>query len=184
MHKIALFILICGLVSAGWSPQPSRLIDWSATRKLTWNDFLGRPDHSNNNAALTSSNINFSFGYGSAGFRYSISCRFDKRKSWVRLRTDYVLAHEQGHFDIAEIYARKLNKALKEYRYREATVSRDLNILYDRLVKEHHEMQARYDRETNHSRNKTQQALWLKKIASQLKQLQPYADYPRSSNEN
>jgi len=155
----------------------ANLIPWKADRKLTWDDFKAKPLQGTENAALTSSNINFSFRYGTKGFTYSISCNFDKSRSWVRLKTDYILAHEQAHFDIAEIHARKLNKALGEYKYNEKTVSEDVNKIYDRLMQEHHQMQVQYDRETNHSIIHEKQKEWLKKVSTTLNSLSAYANY-------
>jgi len=157
--------------------QPNHMIDWKPDRKLTWKDFEAKPLVQTDNAALTSSNINFKFGYGSAGFHYSITCRFDKSRSWVKIKTDHILAHEQGHFDIAEIHARKLKKALSEYKYNEATVSADINKIYEGLMKQHHEMQSLYDQQTDHSRNNEKQEEWLKKIADALNGSMMYADY-------
>jgi hypothetical protein len=157
--------------------QPSHMIDWKPDRKLTWKDFEAKPLTQTDNAALTSSNINFQFGYGASGFRYSITCRFDKSRSWVKIKTDHILAHEQGHFDIAEIHARKLKKALSEYKYNEATVSADINKIYQGLMQQHHEMQSLYDQQTDHSRNNEKQAEWLKKIDDALGSSVQYADY-------
>ena len=157
--------------------QPSNMIDWKADRKLTWKDFEAKPLAQTDNAALTSSNINFQFGYGPNGFRYSITCRFDKSRSWVKIKTDHILAHEQGHFDIAEIHARKLKKALSEYKYNESTVKVEINKIYQELMKQHHEMQSLYDNQTDHSRNNEKQAEWEKKIADALSSSVAYADY-------
>ena len=74
-------------------------------------------DSNSPNAALTGTNIKFDFSYSSeTGFKYHITCQFDKNSSWGRVKTDYILSHEQGHFDIAEIYTRKLCKAFREYK--------------------------------------------------------------------
>jgi len=173
MARSFLFLLLF----VPFTRQPGHLIDWNATRKLTWSDFLGNPDNNNENAALTCSNINFKYGYGTAGFNFTISCRFDKRQSWGRIKNDYVLAHEQGHFDLAEIYARKLNKALKEYHYNERTVSKDVSKIYQDLMDEHHKVQNDYDVETDHSLNKDKQQTWFKKIVDDLRKYDGYADY-------
>ena len=66
-------------------------------------------------AALSSTSIKIDWGYHSAVLKYHIRCRFDKFASWARVRNDSILIHEQGHFDIAEIYARRLNGALRKY---------------------------------------------------------------------
>jgi hypothetical protein len=174
MVKILLLSLLFYPAAGG---SQSHLIEWKADRKLSWADFQGAPVSGTDNAALTSSNINFNFGYGSNGFRYSISCRFDKSRSWVRVKNDHILAHEQAHFDIAELHARKLKKALSSYKYREATVNNDLNRIYDTVMKEHHQMQTQYDQETDHSRKFDKQAEWLTKVAGELKAHDAYANY-------
>jgi uncharacterized protein DUF922 len=157
--------------------QTNNLIPWNASRKLTWSDFKGTPDPHSSNAALTSSNINIEFGYDDKGFQYAIKCNFDKNRSWVRIRNNDVLVHEQGHFDIAEIYARKLNKLMKAYRFNAKTASTDVNGLYENAMKQHRQIQIQYDNDTDYSRNKQKQEEWLKKIADDLEGLETFANY-------
>ncbi len=159
-------------------PQESS-IDWSPTRKLTWDDFRGTPPKNSANAALTHSGLSFDIGFGSNGFSYFISCRFDKTRSWGRVKTDPILQHEQAHFDITEIHARKLYRAFKNYRYDEKTVEKEINTIYEAIIQEHHAMQVQYDSETEHSLNGKAQAAWLKKISGELKNLDAFAKYPR-----
>jgi hypothetical protein len=175
MSKAVLSLLLL-LVSA---VQTNDIIPWSAGRKLTWNDFKGNPDPNSPNAALTSSNINIQIGYDESGFQYSIKCSFDKNRSWVRIRSNEVLAHEQGHFDIAEIYARKLNKAMAAYHFNASTASSDVNKLYEGIMKEHRQTQTQYDQETDYSRNKPRQQVWLVKIIEDLNSLKDYANYQK-----
>jgi lipopolysaccharide export LptBFGC system permease protein LptF len=173
MSKAALSLLfVCITVI-----QANNLIPWSASRKLTWSDFKGNPDPHSPNAALTSSNINIEYGYDEKGFQYSISCNFDKNRSWVRIKNNDVLAHEQGHFDIAEINARKLNKLMKAYHFNAKTASNDLSRLYEDAMKQHRLEQTQYDQETDFSRNKPRQEEWLAKIEQQLKETAPFANY-------
>jgi len=152
----------------------SNLIDWSGSRRLSWADFRANPDASSPNAALTNTSINIEFGYSKTGLTYSIKCRFDKTKSWVKVKNNLVLGHEQGHFDIAEIHARKLNRELKAYKFNSKTVSEDVNAIYDRVMKQHHEAQKEYDQETDFSRKKDKQEEWLGKIEKELDLLEPY----------
>ena len=160
-----------------FSNSQSNLIEWSADRRLTWSDFKAQPDKASTNAALTSSSINIEFGYTGTSLKYNIKCRFDQKLSWGRIKNDYILAHEQGHFDIAEIHARKLNKMLKAYKFNNRTVGNDVNKIYDTVMKEHHALQSQYDQETNYSRNPAQQDAWLNKIDSTLKILQEFRNY-------
>jgi Bacterial protein of unknown function (DUF922) len=168
---------IITLLLAATTLFQNSLIPWKASRKLNWEDFKANPDPGSSNAALTSSSINIEFGYDNKGLQYSIRCGFDKTRSWVRIRNDDVLGHEQGHFDLAELYARKLNKVIKEYRFNAKTVGEDVNKLYENMMQKHHEMQRVYDEETDYSRNKVKQEEWKKKIYEDLKDLEAYADY-------
>jgi hypothetical protein len=178
-HAMQLFSLFLSLVLTSAFGRPAdSLIDWASTRKLTWDDFKAPIDPLSPNAALTGTHIRFDFGYSSAsGFTYHISCQFDQQSSWGRVKTDYILSHEQGHFDIAEIYARKLCKAFREYHPDVAKANKQVNKIYDGVMRELNEEQKQYDAETNFSIDKPEQEKWLKKIRQELDSLQTYADY-------
>jgi hypothetical protein len=167
------------LVAVITGKEQANLVEWNATRRLTWEDFKAAPDPASSNAALTSSSINVEFGYDDQELQFTIKCRFDKNKSWVRVRNAEILAHEQGHFDMAELHARKLNKALKGYKFNSKTVSEDVNRIYDSVMTLHHAAQSEYDKETDFSRNKEKQATWQKKIADEIQQLKAFANYSK-----
>jgi predicted secreted Zn-dependent protease len=158
-------------------PKEDNIIEWSASRKLTWADFKGSPDPSSTNAALTNSSITVGFEYTNKGLTHSIKCKFNKLLSWGRIRNEYILNHEQGHFDIAEAHARLLHKNLNEYVFNSKTVSDDINRIYAETMKEHVSMQKQYDLLSNHSLDTVQQILWDKKIDSMLNGLQEYSQY-------
>jgi predicted secreted Zn-dependent protease len=167
------------LVSVITGKEQANLVEWNATRKLTWEDFKAAPDPASTNAALTSSSINVEFGYDDQELQFTIKCRFDKNKSWVRVRNNEILAHEQGHFDMAELHARRLNKALNGYKFNSKTVSEDVNRIYDSVMTLHHAAQSEYDKETDFSRNKEKQAIWQKKITDDIQQLKAFANYSK-----
>lgn len=169
-------ILICLLSWQSVQQQPPS-IKWSETRKLDWSDFKAKPDPASANAAMTNSIINIEFNFDDNSLDYTISCRFDKNRSWVKVRTVPVLQHEQGHFDIAEIYARKLAKEMSGYKFNPATVKDDVNNIYDRIMKVYQQEQQQYDQQTDFSRNREKQAEWLTRIAADLKSLQAFAGY-------
>ncbi len=158
-------------------PAQKDLIEWESKRRLNWSDFKGTVPVNAANAALTNTAINVEFGFSKNGMTYSIRCRFDKNKSWVRIKNDLVLGHEQGHFDIAELHARKLNKALREYKYNNRTVNTDVNRIYENVMKDHHAYQSEYDQQTDFSRKVEKQREWLGKIAAELEVLEAYSSY-------
>src|SRR5258708_674655 len=87
-------------------------IDWQSSRQLTWNDYKGRPDPNAEAAASTTTYLGIEYKMEDKSFSWKIQCRFSLTKSWGRTKTDLILKHEQGHFDIAEIFARKLHKRM------------------------------------------------------------------------
>jgi len=157
------------------------LLDWSASRRLTWNDYKANPDPGSDAAASTTSYLAIEYNISNSSFSYKIQSRFSKTRSWGLHKTKYILSHEQGHFDIAEIFARKLNKQMSEYRFNKKTYQQDLNEIYQEILDEKEKMQNDYDKETNHSINKEKQAEWLKKIAKMLEEYDEYSDYYSSN---
>jgi predicted secreted Zn-dependent protease len=89
------------------------------------------------------------------------------------------LSHEQGHFDIAEIFARKLNKHMSEYIFNKDSFKEDLKNIYLNVTVEKEQMQNDYDRETDHSIIKSKQEEWLKKIDTMLVELKNFSNYQR-----
>jgi predicted secreted Zn-dependent protease len=88
------------------------------------------------------------------------------------------LAHEQAHFDISEIFARRLHQEMKKYRPNYSTLKKDVSAIYDKIIKEEKVFQEMYDDETSHSRKKGRQQEWLEKIEQLLEETDAYADYP------
>jgi predicted secreted Zn-dependent protease len=78
------------------------------------------------------------------------------------------LLHEQGHFDITELYARKLDEAIREYNFNPKKFKTDLDQIYKDIMDEKEDRQNRYDLETDFSRNQEKQAEWIKKIQKEL----------------
>ena len=52
---------------------------------------------------------------------FSIKTYFDPNESWILLKNDYVLQHEQIHFDLTELYARKMRKSVESLRQKNVT---------------------------------------------------------------
>lgn len=171
-----LFIFIIPIVALAQSSE-EELLDWSSSRRLTWNDYKASPDPDSDAAASTTSYLAIEYKITSNSFGYKIQSRFSKTRSWGLHKTAYILGHEQGHFDIAEVFARKLNKKMSEYRFDKKTYQKDLNKIYHDILDEKEKIQNDYDKETNHSIKKGQQEEWLKKIAKMLEEYEEYAGY-------
>lgn len=158
--------------------EDETMMAWKSDRKLTWEDFKSVPVRTTEAVALTSTSLGISYRVKNNQFLYDISCAFSKQHSWGLLRTPYILAHEQAHFDITEIYARKLHNELQLYRFNAKTFKKDINDIYYRVVKEKEAFQEQYDSETDHSRKKARQEEWLVRIEALLDDTAPYMNYP------
>ena len=156
------------------SAQEYETIAWTEKR-LTWKDFKGQPSLSSRVAATTASGISYEFS--TTGIKdaftidFVITTHFYPKKSWYKsvLCDDFVLSHEQLHFDISELFARKLRKELSEDIFTHENVKAKVKAIYNKNNQALNEYQNRYDEATNFSRNLQQQVLWNKKIAEALK---------------
>ena len=152
-------------------------IKWNENRKLTWDDFKAAPQQMGSTVAMTTTHLGFSYSIANGKVTYQIDCQFEKKKSWGLVKNDWILKHEQGHFDIAEIFARKLNKAVGEYQFNKNSFQKDLNAIYKSIIDEKEKFQQQYDDETDHSRIKAKQEEWIKKIIVELDNIKAWAKY-------
>jgi hypothetical protein len=159
------------------SPKEEDYVKWQENRKLTWDDFKATPLQMGNTAAMTTTHLGFSYNVANGKVTYKIDCRFEKNRSWGLVKNDWILKHEQGHFDIAEIFARKLNRAINEYQFNKASFQKDLDVIYKAVVLEKENYQQLYDDETDYSRKKNKQEEWFAKIDAELKQNLSWAGY-------
>ncbi len=179
MHRRILLVLSCScfLLIARAQSSNDGFIDWSENRPLAWADYQGTPDASSSSAASTSTLVQVQYGFKNQTVDFHIRCCFSPTRSWGLHKDDYILSHEQGHFDISELFARKLCSKLRDYSFNPSTYQKDLDRIYNSVMKERQEMQDQYDRETNHSIDRTAQAAWKKKIAGLLRDFSAYANY-------
>jgi hypothetical protein len=146
--------------------------------------------------ASTTASLSWSFQYEiqwsptSCLFRIThidSAARFHPESSWVRPghQTTDVLQHEQGHFDIAEIYkvafegqTQDLVNTSRECRGRserqanqnaERELSRLIGSIYDDVWQQFQTQQNAYDTETRHGIDADAQARWTRKIADSLR---------------
>jgi len=157
--------------------QEEQFIEWSSSKKLTWEDYLASPSSASDAAAITSTALGIEYHLRNNILAYKITCRFSKTRSWGKYKTNYILQHEQGHFDITEIFARRLAKEIKQYKFDSRKYQEDLSKIYKKVMDAKEEYQNIYDAETDYSRNKEKQDEWLKKIEDELEYLREYSNY-------
>lgn len=155
--------------------QSCKSILWSADKKLVWEDFKGNPDYKKTYTAITQYNIySDSTEFKNDTLVFAIRNLFNPNESWVKQLSEELLTHEQLHFDIAEVYARKLRKLIKTHVFYRNTMNWDFREFHDKVLAECAMRQKQYDEETGHSVNSKRQKEWEAQIA---KELEEYRDY-------
>jgi hypothetical protein len=178
MKPILLTTLSLLFVSANGFAQKKceHCIEWDENRKLTWSDFRGKPNKISRNEALTDSGMSIGLECNEQTSEVTIECFFDPKKSWSKNeKSDYLLAHEQLHFDITELFVRKLRKQIDKLGDDCQKLNNYIEEYYNKNYKAFVAYQHAYDSESRHSLNKEKQAYWEKKVARELEQLKPYA---------
>src|SRR3954468_18850480 len=93
-------------VVSSWTNVPkerkadNEYIPWITDYRLTWDDFLCEPKRNTDAVASTSTALGIAYQIKGGKLSYQVTCKFSKQKSWGLVKTPYILAHEQGHFDI------------------------------------------------------------------------------------
>ena len=162
------------------SSDNEETLSWHENLKLTWNDFRGNNNTNSDAVAVTASGITFSYTVRKAnsrivGFKARVEAHFYPEKSWVtkELADDYVLTHEQLHFDITELHVRKLRKQISEVKVSQ-NLDRILNTLHQNMNKALADMQNEYDIETGNSIKKIAQAHWTEFVSLELIKYESY----------
>lgn len=174
-----LILLVLSWSSGPEIPDRSHVIVWDESRLLAYEDFKSDNGPRGTEAALAVVGIEYSASMTSKKYEVSIVTMFDTRKSWFSrdmFGNNNILKHEQGHFDLAEIHARKLRKSISESNFRNKDVFDRVSVMYKDANRKLHLDQLRYDRETHHSVNSDEQKEWDEKIAYELKSLEKYKD--------
>jgi hypothetical protein len=156
------------------NPEANQVIVWSEYRPLTWEDFQGKRSDDAAGDAGTVVQIKAKPYMVKDEVKYDVSAVFVVNKSWADAQTNELLAHEQLHFDIAELYARKIRKVIAAL----SEVGEDDVKVYNRaiqkLLRESNEVDIQYDLETLHGAMLKRQAEWNKEIKGELKALEKF----------
>jgi hypothetical protein len=163
-----IFILLISGITYRTFAQSDSILRWSADRKLTYGDFLGQcetAEVSHNNFDTIASircSIKYDFNIKDGKRIIHAYAYVDPKKSWMDEKNSYVLNHKQGHFDIAEIFARRLEKAVND------TTVADihnylvyLNETFGQAIESLHEEQIKYDNYTLNTLGKEYYDKWI-----------------------
>ena len=156
-------------------------ITWQEGQKLVWDNFKSPVNRKNNPDVAAYTNCGWEFSVVKSSNPKSpvtihISTIFNEEKSWkdVKKINDYILLHEQKHFDIAELFVRKFRKAVAENIRTSGDYSKYFKTIYNGVSIEYKNFQTAYDKDTRHGMNKEKQAEYNAAISEELDNLKSY----------
>lgn len=167
--KTILFLLINLLILPQQANDES-LILWGE-KQLTWDDFNGKADKKARFDAYSYIGFSFELSISSQKEVHAkVVTSFDAKQSWAKKQTPELLKHEQVHFDIAEIYTRKMNAELQKLIARKRTKEAEYKAVYTKYMKQYNQFQKKYDSETKHGIVPKMQEKWNADIKKRLPQ--------------
>lgn len=159
----------------------SQKIEWKENKKLVWSNFKSEINNQRGKDIVAYTHCGWVYSVvkssnpkGAA--KVNIETVFNEDKSWKDAEkiNDYVLNHEQKHFDIAEIFARKIRKEIIGKIKTSSDYDKYFQPMYNRILKDYKNFQALYDGVTEHGMNKEKQAEYNILINEELEQLKNY----------
>ncbi len=157
----------------GWGQEIEEGVLWDANKRLSWSDFKGKVPPAAEPAATTASGISYRYSanliHHEVKLDFEVNAYFYPNESWYKPEVcdELILSHEQLHFDIAELFARKMRNKLRRTSFSD-NVKQEIRDIYQDILQELQDFQDQYDWETGYSRNAKKQLEWNRKIAKAL----------------
>jgi hypothetical protein len=150
-------------------------IYYSTKRPLVWSDFRDKPNNGPYEAEVFAGigyDEHTSVEKGIIHVILDIKTYIPKSAAWVRgMPDDYILNHEQRHFDLAKIVSEHFKQKIAAMKLPADTYDGYINEQYLETLREETRMQKQYDRETHHGTDHEAQETWNEKIDKELKAL-------------
>lgn len=159
-------------------------IEWKKDVKLMWDDFKSPTNTSNKKISVASTYCGWkldavkSSNNPKTPVKVKVFVYFDSGKSWKNIEkvSDNTLNHERKHFDICELFARKLRKEIKEKIKNSGDFDLHFDKIYEKHVTEYRAFQSNYDAETDHGRELEKQKIFDEQISADLETYKEFAN--------
>ncbi|GAA4156148.1 hypothetical protein GCM10022217_14890 [Chryseobacterium ginsenosidimutans] len=156
-------------------------IYWTESGKLKWSNFKSKINNQRGENVVAYTNCGWIYSYvrssnPKSAIKIKIETVFNENKSWkdVKKINDYVLLHEQKHFDVAEVFSRKLRKEVAEKVKTGMDFDKYFKEIYNRILKEYQDFQRAYDGETKNGIIEEKQSEYNRIIAEELENFKSY----------
>jgi hypothetical protein len=167
---LVLLVASCRPIDA----QSGADLTWTERPALTWDDFKAQPPKS----------VTYPSALSDTGFKYQLVCRnamldvdagafFSPSGSWVQpsAKNGELLKHEQGHYDMAELYALRLRKALSDAKIKcddKAKANTAGEKMVGEFQRDWQNAERQYEEDTRYGTDLAKQSAASTKIAAEL----------------
>jgi len=171
MRVFISFIFFASIVKICYSQvYDSTIIFWD-DGKLTWDSFKGIPNPNYGATAISETGL---FYHVFDNDYVAIFVLFRTSGSYTHEHNEEALEHEQIHFDICELYARKMNKAFHERQNDENFTKEKCQKLLDSIYIEYNNYQEKYDKGCYFGADTLKQKEWEMRVDSEIDELDKY----------
>lgn len=181
IYRLCTTLLVVTVFFSFYS-QASHEIYWQKNRKLAWEDFQGTPKNSSS-MVVSSLFIDCREIKETDSVTILVNTIFTKSESWVvsGFEDDGVLWHAQKHFDIYEIYARKLVEIYSKTTFTEKEIlsgklEKIRTSIYSEVDKMHKLLIDDFAAFISEEKDKQSRKKWDLYIESELKLMDSYAE--------
>ena len=151
-------------------------IIWSKDLLLVKDNFKAKHPVGRKVSAQTYASIFIHSELKGASLLFYVETIFSKSKSYMKEDSPYILKHEQLHFDIYEVYSRKLRQLLLEKDFKKVkNVVEVIQKMGKKVAEDCGEEQVKYDNDTEHGLNAAKQQVWQEKVKKELEDLEKYS---------
>lgn len=184
-YTFFLLFFLTGTFCFGQKTDKTSIVLWNKNRPLKITDFkiiedailnLGAPI----NQALTRTGITYKIIQYGKQFDIRLNSTMFPDHSHIRKsvlkdssKVAILLKHEQNHFDISEIFARRAVKRLSQTNFSKNFIN-EVKALMQQVFLECNKLQDQYDFETRNGREELHQLEWNERIAKMLKETAPF----------
>lgn len=178
----ASLIAVASLQQSPSASVPDDSIPWSRYGPLDWNDFKGRAPVGGVEGARTVYALTYESQCRGNKFTFLVTAVFFPHQSWVKRsvvidpsESARVLRHERTHFNVTEVYARRMRKYFAELYNPCGQTDDQVRAAVDRFVADEAALQKRYDDESGYGLEAPRQRVWDRDVEEQLRTLEKFA---------
>lgn len=167
--KLLFFLLLLSFF--GNKPSENKII----YRPLSWSDYRGKvPENQLQVAARTCTQMELERTWDDDRYTFKVRCYFLPDSSFVRVKKDHILWHEQTHFLIAHIMALRCMQALESLQHGDSLALKEAEKIFHAFTRKDEDQNDLFDIDTNHGLDAEKERLYELSYQKELYGLQKF----------